>query len=66
MTGAVMCSERVSEPPGYWHDHACSRRAKWLVKSATSVEPRPVCTQHRKWFDRWGEVIGPIYAESEQ
>lgn len=54
------CTEMVGEPPGYWHEHRCTRRATWLVRDIRTTLPRGVCTQHRKWHDRWGEVIGPI------
>ncbi len=37
------CTEMVSEPPGYWHEHRCPRRAQWQL---TFAYCHAFCTQH--------------------
>lgn len=49
---APQCMEDVGEPPGYWHSHRCTRRAKFRTNKAG--HDYFVCTQHAKWYARWG------------
>ena len=44
------CEARISEPPHYLHDHACTYRGKVIVEF--QGKPRYLCKIHAKAFDR--------------
>jgi hypothetical protein len=56
MSDVPRCSEPVAEPPGYWHTHACDRRAAYLVRK--KLAERVVCGIHRNALmrDGWKQV----------
>ena len=46
------CWEMVSEPPGFWHRHQCTNKAKVRLQHVTTYDAKPiyreVCGVHAK------------------
>lgn len=53
MTKVETCQEMVGEPPGFWHEHVCGRRAKFVVTGRWEQHQIHVCGTHVKWYQRW-------------
>ena len=48
-----VCIVKVAEPPGYWREHTCGKKAKWLVTDLDGSE-FPACGVHKRTSEKRG------------